>query len=159
MKTERFFRGREQSCRATGHGASVLHYALEATMEQADPYSKRITNVVELMNRLTPSNPDTVLRSKPLVATAIELDADPVPLESRIWAIVHSITDYQLQFIHGQPIRSEKIALRIPSPDGEIVEIIVAASKSQAIGDLYETSARFFGADSTVHLDGTDDGS
>lgn len=157
MRANRFSTGREQSCRASRHGASVLHYALEATMEQADPFSNRITNVVELMNRLTPSNPDVVLRSKPLVATAVELDADSAPLESRIWAIVHSITDYQLQFIHGQPIRSERIALRIPSQDGEIVEIVVAASNSQAIGDLFETSARFFAADSTAKLEGTDD--
>ena len=155
MRAKRFSSGREQSCRNCGHGASVLHYALEATMEQADPFGKRITNVVELMNRLTPSNPDPVFHSKPLVATAVELDAESDPLESRIWAIVHSITDYQLQFIHGQPIRSQRIALRIPSPAGEIVEIIVAASSSQAIGDLFETSARFFAADSTVQLGGT----
>ncbi len=124
-------------------------------MEQAESVSKRITNVVELMNRLTPSNPDAVLRSKPLLATAVELDGDSPPLESRIWAIVHSITDYQLQFIHGQPIRSERIALRIPSPAGEIVEIVVAASQSQAFGDLFETSARFFMADSTEKLGGS----
>ncbi|HEX5443515.1 MAG TPA: hypothetical protein VFW87_06790 [Pirellulales bacterium] len=117
-------------------------------MEQANHLNKRITSVVDLMSRLTNSNPDAVFSSKPLVATAVELDDDCRDPESQIWAIVHSISDYQLQFIHGQPIRGEKIALRIPSPGGEVVEIIVAAASSQSIGDLFETSARFYGPDS-----------
>ena len=117
-------------------------------MEQADPIQKRITNVVELMNRLTPFSPDPVFCAKPLVASAVEIDGECALPESHIWAIVHSITDCQLQFIHGQPIRTEKVALRIPSPGGEIVEVVVAASSSHAIGDLFETSARFLGPDS-----------
>lgn len=145
--TDSFSGGREQSCRTCGQGASVLEYAVRSTMEQADPLNKRITNVVELMNRLTPATPDAVFISKPLVATAIELGDENALPESRLWAIVHSITDYQLQFIHGQPIRAEKIALRISSGGGEVVEIVVATSGSQPIGDLYETSARFFQAD------------
>lgn len=153
--TEHFFGGREQSCRAHGHSASVLEDVVRSTMEQADPFNKRITNVVELMSRLTPATPDAVFISKPLVATAVELGDEDTECESQLWAIVHSITDYQLQFIHGQPIRTEKVALRISSAGGEVVEIVVATSGSQPIGDLYETSARFFGAEppSTVAID------
>ena len=145
MRTNHFLLAGENPAALVGHGAIVCDFALEATMEQAEHVYPRVNNIVEIMNRLTNPDPDAVFRSKPLVATAIELDEPGDQGACYPWAIVYGISDHQLQFIHGQSLRGERIALRIAAPDGEIVEIVVATRSSQPIGDLFETSARFLG--------------
>lgn len=102
----------------------------------------------DLIRRLAAPAAPTAEPVRPFVASAVELDCVPndeqPASEERLWVVVHTITNSEMQLIHSRPIRSKKLVLRIDSPSGEIVKVVLHAKNTSIQGDLFETTAQFY---------------
>jgi len=98
------------------------------------------------MDQLTSTEPNA-RQIRPVVASAVEIDGEGPSRDTRSWVILHSITDLGLRLIHARSFRAEKLAVRIESPTGEIVQVLVALTSTAEKGDLYETTACFSRSD------------
>lgn len=83
---------------------------------------------------------------QPLVASACELDGDQISEEAPQWVVMHDITESDIRLIHWKPLGSERLAVRVALPSGEIIHAVVARVDTQQHGPLYGTLARFFSA-------------
>jgi hypothetical protein len=91
---------------------------------------------------IAPSEP-SVRHYKPLVASAMEIDDEGPTLRPRLWVILHSVTNSGLQLIHARHLKTKKLAVRIESPTGEIVQVLLSVMSTDSRGELYETTAEF----------------
>ncbi|HVW39268.1 MAG TPA: hypothetical protein VHB99_18255 [Pirellulales bacterium] len=85
---------------------------------------------------------DTVAMS-PMIASAVDLKGDGGPSDRRMWVVIHGVTDAELRLIHPQPFQSEKVAVEISSPTGEILRVVLEPAGSRQQAELFETCARF----------------
>jgi hypothetical protein len=97
----------------------------------------------DLLCRLSEPSAPSVRQLKPLVASAFEIDDDGPTGRPRQWVILHSVTSSGLQMIHSRHLQSKKLAVRIESPTGEIIRVLVSVTATDPVGELYETTAVF----------------
>ncbi|HWB13989.1 MAG TPA: hypothetical protein VG826_32475 [Pirellulales bacterium] len=97
----------------------------------------------DLLCRLSEPSAPSARQLKPLVASAFEIDDDVPTRRPRQWVILHSVTNSGLQIIHSRNLQSKKLAVRIETPTGEIIRVLVFVTSTDPIGELYETTAVF----------------
>jgi hypothetical protein len=113
-------------------------------------FVKRPTSFTDLFDLLVGST-NAAADGQPLVASACELDGDQISEEARQWVVMHDITDSDIRLIHWKPLGSERLAVRVALPSGEIIQAVVARVDTQQHGPVYGTLARFF-ASAGEHL-------
>ncbi|HEV3339878.1 MAG TPA: hypothetical protein VG125_05965 [Pirellulales bacterium] len=97
----------------------------------------------DLLCRLSEPGEPCARNLKPLVASAFEIGDEGSTGRPRQWVILHSVTSSGLQIIHSQHLQSKKLAVRIESPTGEVIRVLVSVTSTDSRGELYETSAVF----------------
>lgn len=97
----------------------------------------------DLIARVAPAPAVNAVAMSPIIASAAELKGDGSPTERRMWVVIHSVTDAELRLIHPGLFQSEKVAVEIGSPSGEILRVVLELAGSRKEGELFETCARF----------------
>lgn len=105
----------------------------------------RPTTFTDLFDLLVGSK-NAAADGQPLVASACEFDGDQLSEDARQWVVMHDITDSDIRLIHWKPLGSERLAVRVALPSGEIIQAVVARVNTQQHGPVYGTLARFFTA-------------
>jgi hypothetical protein len=98
----------------------------------------------DLITRVTPPAVPFARACRPVVASATELSDDGPLSNPRLWVILHTITRSTVQLFHSRPLRCDKLAVRIDSPTGEIVNVMLAVASTASRGEIYETTASFY---------------
>lgn len=104
---------------------------------------ERFEDFGDLLGRLSAPSEASARQFRPLVASAIEMNDDGPTLRPRLWVILHSVTNSGMQLIHSQRLRTNKLAVRIESPTGEVVQVLLSVASTDPRGELYETTAQF----------------
>lgn len=105
--------------------------------------SQRPTTFGQLLRRLTSPNPGIVQNQGPLIASAKEVAATSKDDGSSLWVILHSITDSDVRLIHSRPLSARELAVQIPVPSGEVLNVMLTTADSQKKGELYESTGQF----------------
>lgn len=66
----------------------------------------------------------------------------PARARRAAWAVLHSISDWDVRMIHAQPLSGAHLDVEIHSPSGETLRFVLSIGGSKKSGQLYETAAK-----------------
>lgn len=95
----------------------------------------------DLLSRLAGPLPERCRCCAPLIVSVVPHTARPNSENRPIWAVLHSITDWQVGLIHEQPLGDLQVDVAIKASAGEVLTFSLAVGRSKKNGELYETSA------------------
>lgn len=105
----------------------------------------------DLAVRLVPATSPLVRCCGPLIASISPRGADaeqrPARANKPAWAVLYSISDWEVRMIHAQPLNALETDIEISLPAGETLRFAISVGHSQKIGQLYETSAEVVHSD------------
>lgn len=98
----------------------------------------------DLASRLAPAPSSGVRCCGPLIASIRSHTDDAMPparAKRAAWAVLHSISDWEVRMIHAQPLGALQMDVEISLPSGETLRFVLTAGGSKKLGPLYETAA------------------
>jgi hypothetical protein len=103
--------------------------------------SQRPCTLGNLLQRLTSPREANIRCWGPIIASLAPHKAAGGINETPTWAILHSISDWEVQLIHPQPLKHRQFDVEINAVGGEVIRFVLSVGRSVRIRDLYQTSA------------------